>query len=82
MALHHGDDGTLLNGGRSLETAIPSREGDGSKKKHPPVCVDPTKELRPEIHVVEATVCAQNESVDQTISRLFDKLLVNDLIPV
>ena len=54
MTLHHGDDGTLLDGGRSLETAVLSRKGDGKQKKHSPVSVDPTKELRPKIHVVEA----------------------------
>ena len=64
MTLHHGDDGTLLDGGRSLETAVPSRKGDGNQKKHPPVSVDPTKELRPKIHVVEAMCTEQISGLD------------------
>ena len=65
MTLHHGDDSTLLDGGRSLETAVLSRRGDGGWKKHSPVCIDPTEELRLQIHVIEAvyTECVSAPSV-------------------
>jgi len=43
MTLHHGDNGTLLNGGRSFETAVLSKDGGGNQKKHSPVSVDPTE---------------------------------------
>lgn len=54
MTLHHRDDSTLLDGGRSLETGVLSKRGDGEWKKYRPICVDPTKELWPQIHVIEA----------------------------
>lgn len=54
MTLYHGDDGTLLNGGRSLKPAILSSKAMRNRKRHSPVCVDPTKELWPKIHVIKA----------------------------
>jgi hypothetical protein len=35
-----------------------------TRKKHPPVSVDPTKELRPQIHVVEAMCMEQVSGPD------------------
>jgi hypothetical protein len=52
----------------------------GNRKKHPPVCVDTTEELRLKFHVVKAV--RTNGLADRPIYRLIDKLLVDDLIPV
>ena len=65
MTLHHGDDSTLLDGGRSLETAVLSKRGDKEWKKDSPICVHSTEELWLQVHVIKAvhTECVSVPSV-------------------
>lgn len=55
VPLYDGDNGSLLNGRRALETGLFSAPlAIADLEKHSPVGIDTTEELRLEFHIVKA----------------------------